>query len=90
MIESLPDSFKQYEDELSMKRAINQMIQNKIQQGIDDGKLGPDCDRTVLQVILTSKDNEFLWMKKDLRAKIDDFAADHIKLIESVQNKKRF
>lgn len=60
MIETLPETFEQYKDPLSLKFAIWNQIQSQIELCKKQGKCSSDIDPSIVEINLSMADNDMI------------------------------
>lgn len=90
MINKLPDTFKQYKDELSLKFAIWRQIQEKLERCKRQGLCPRDLDISIVEINFGMEDIEFLNKQKQIGVLIEEIETDHIQIEDANQSQNRF
>lgn len=80
VINKLPESFKQYKDELSLKFALWAQIQQRIQECKDQQLCSEEIDPTIVEINLGETDIELLEKQREMGKLISQIEENHIKI----------
>lgn len=90
VISKLPESFKQYKDELSLKFALWSQIQQKIQECKDQELCPQDIDPSICEINFAETDIELIEKQRQMGELIAKIEEDHIKMIKMEESENRF
>jgi len=82
-IEKLPSTFSQYTDDIGLKRAIWQQIQQAIQESIDQRLCNSNIDKSIVAINLTKKDKSMLNVQKQMKKEMHGFVKEHAVILNT-------